>query len=185
MTATRVWRWALTLLAGLFLIPLGVGPACAVASPNVHVFDTAVQVYDGAVHSAQVHTSDDQQPTAASVHDWVQGSVSTAVGPLPVLLPLSVAANSALPVVEGAAPKIASLTSRYGKGIENTVLQNGTRYVDTANGGNINVFMPRPDASGFIRITLDPSGERIISAGLNTVRNVDNGIASGRFVPAS
>ncbi|MGE3821412.1 MAG: hypothetical protein AB7I30_18540 [Isosphaeraceae bacterium] len=86
-------------------------------------------------------------------------------------------------MVEGAGPKIASLTSRYGEGIESEVLKSGARYVDTANGGNVNVFMPRPDGSGFIRVTLDPSGERIISAGLNTAGNVTNGIANGRFVP--
>jgi hypothetical protein len=63
------------------------------------------------------------------------------------------------------------------------VLKSGARYVDTANGGNINVFMARPDGSGFIRVTLDPSGQRMISAGLNTAGNVTNGIANGRFVP--
>jgi hypothetical protein len=95
----------------------------------------------------------------------------------------STAAETALPVVEGAVPKIASLASRYGEGIENRVLTNGTRYVDTANGGNINAFMPRPDGPGFIRVTLDPTGQRVISAGLNTAGNVTNGIANGRFVP--
>ena len=93
------------------------------------------------------------------------------------------AASGGLDVVPGAASKIASLTSRYGEGIEDQVLANGTRYVDTANSGNINVFMPRPDGSGFIRVTLDPTGQRIISAGLNTEGKVTNGIANGRFVP--
>lgn len=63
------------------------------------------------------------------------------------------------------------------------MLANGVRYTDSAHGGNINVFPARPDGSGFIRITLDPSGQRIISAGLNTAGNVKNGIANGRFVP--
>jgi len=34
-----------------------------------------------------------------------------------------------------------------------------------------------------VRITLDPSGQRIISAGYIQARNVANSIASGRFIP--
>ena len=52
------------------------------------------------------------------------------------------------------------------------------------NAGNINAIIPRPDgASGFVRVTLDPSGSRIISAGLQTANMVKNGIESGRFTP--
>ena len=34
-----------------------------------------------------------------------------------------------------------------------------------------------------VRITLDPSGQRIISAGYVQARNIANSIASGRFIP--
>jgi hypothetical protein len=55
------------------------------------------------------------------------------------------------------------------------------KLVDNLNNGNINVIQ---DVGGkLVRITLDPSGQRIISAGYVQARNVANSIASGRFTP--
>lgn len=46
-----------------------------------------------------------------------------------------------------------------------------------------NIFLARLDEkAGFVRVTLDPEGKRVISAGLNTARNVEKGIEKGRFV---
>lgn len=44
-------------------------------------------------------------------------------------------ANSAIPIVDGAVPKIATLTSRYGKDIESTALKNGANGI--ANGRSV------------------------------------------------
>jgi len=53
--------------------------------------------------------------------------------------------------------------------------------IDNLNNGNINVIQ---DVGGkLVRITLDPSGQRIISAGLVRANQITNGIANGRFVP--
>lgn len=54
------------------------------------------------------------------------------------------------------------------------------KLVDRLNSGNINVIQ---DIGGkLIRITLDPSEQRIISAGIVRANQVTNGIASGRFI---
>ncbi len=70
------------------------------------------------------------------------------------------------------------------KGINNFITQvqnTGTAYLDNKT-GNINIFAQRADDSGFLRVTLDPDMNRVISAGLNQARNVINGIAGGRFM---
>jgi RHS repeat-associated protein len=54
--------------------------------------------------------------------------------------------------------------------------------VDNVNGGNINSYTT---ISGhIIRITTDPAGQRIISAGIVQGRNIAAGLSSGRFTPA-
>jgi hypothetical protein len=55
------------------------------------------------------------------------------------------------------------------------------KLIDNTNGGNINVLQNVGDK--VVRITLDPTGSRIVSAGYMQSRNVANGIASGRFTP--
>ena len=70
------------------------------------------------------------------------------------------------------------------KGINNFITQvqnTGPAYFDNKT-GNINIFAQRADDSGFLRVTLDPDMNRVISAGLNQARNVINGIAGGRFM---
>jgi RHS repeat-associated protein len=91
-----------------------------------------------------------------------------------------------IPVVLGAQPKITELALKFKMTVDeliSTVMTNGARYLDTANSGNINIFLQRPDGPGFIRLTLDPTGQRIISAGLNQAKDVINGIENGRFIP--
>jgi RHS repeat-associated protein len=53
------------------------------------------------------------------------------------------------------------------------------RLIDNANSGNVNFI--KEVGGKLIRITTDPSGQRIISAGYVQARNVANSIASGRF----
>lgn len=58
--------------------------------------------------------------------------------------------------------------------------QKGTAYLDNST-GNINIFSKIGDTAKYTRTTLNPEGNRIISAGINTARNVMNGISKGRF----
>jgi len=94
--------------------------------------------------------------------------------------------NAVLPVVAGAVPKLMTLADKFqarAGDIVNTAVTSGTRLLDTAS-GNINTIIPRLDgASGWIRVTLDPTMSRVISAGLQTANQVKNGLANGRFIP--
>ncbi len=93
-----------------------------------------------------------------------------------------IASLQQLPRVESATTKIIERGPDVGlTGINNFLqqAQRGTAYVDKAT-GNINIFSNVGDK--FTRITLNPEANKIISAGINTTRNVINGIASGRFV---
>ena len=90
-----------------------------------------------------------------------------------------------IPIVESALKKLKAVVEKFSLQSENIlsqVLKSGNRYIDTTNFGNVNIFLPRPDGkSGFIRATLDPSGQRIISVGLNREGDVTRGIQRGRF----
>ncbi len=93
--------------------------------------------------------------------------------------------SDAIPVVESAQRKLNVIAAKFritSNHILSQALQSENRYIDTANLSNINIFLSRPDGkSGFIRVTLDSSGEKIISAGLNRERDVTRGIQRGRF----
>ncbi len=97
------------------------------------------------------------------------------------------AATATLPVVASAAAKLDALAQKFGTSgeeIMNDVLSTGQRFVDVANKGNINVLMGRPDGlSGFVRVTLDPKSQTVISAGLMRANQVANAIANGRLRP--
>ena len=88
-----------------------------------------------------------------------------------------------MPVAAGALPKLADLATRFGTDqdtVAGSAIYNGTRYVDTANGGNINCLFQYSQSS-LLRVTLDPSSSRIISAGIMRANSLINGIARGRF----
>jgi RHS repeat-associated protein len=95
-----------------------------------------------------------------------------------------------LPVAASAIAKLEALGDKFGASatqIANQALTLGTKLVDNLeeNLGNINHIIPRLDGeSGFIRVTTDPTGSRIISAGLQTANQVSNGLQSGRFTPS-
>ncbi len=90
-----------------------------------------------------------------------------------------------IPVVKSAQKKLDSVAEKFSTRSDNILsqaLKSESRYIDTANLGNINIFLPRPDGKpGFIRVTLAPSGEKVISAGLSRERDVTRGIQRGRF----
>lgn len=87
-------------------------------------------------------------------------------------------------LIGSAEAKLSKLSSQFGKTsgeILEYVQQNGRPLLDTVS-GNINYVAKKfGDAEGYIRITAEPTLNRIISAGQNTVRNIVNGIEKGRF----
>jgi RHS repeat-associated protein len=91
---------------------------------------------------------------------------------------LAIATLPALPTAADKLQKIGLSIYEAGKIVASPTAQ---RLIDTANGGNVNVIQQVGDK--LVRITLDPSGQRIISAGYIQSRNVANSIASGRFIP--
>ena len=94
--------------------------------------------------------------------------------------------GSRLEIIVSARKKIfEKLTTKFETsifGIIGRARKYGKSYLDTRS-GNINIYIPRSDKSGFIRITLDPSKRRIISAGLNKAKDVRNLIEKARVVP--
>ena len=90
-----------------------------------------------------------------------------------------------LPRVVSATEKMVERGSNVGiKGINNFLQQakKGTAYMDNST-GNINIFSKIGDTAKYTRTTLNPEGNKIISAGINTAKNVINGISKGRFTP--
>jgi hypothetical protein len=55
------------------------------------------------------------------------------------------------------------------------------KLVDNLNSGNINVI--KEVGGKLVRITPDPTGNRIMSAGQVRANSITNGIANGRFTP--
>jgi hypothetical protein len=98
----------------------------------------------------------------------------------PTVTTLALRAVPFLPAVPSALEKLRSL----GISLEqaNAIVRSPTsqRLIDNDNDGNINVIQ---EVGGkLVRITLDPSRERIISAGIVRANQITNGIARGRFV---
>jgi len=98
----------------------------------------------------------------------------------PTVTTLSLSAAPLLPAVPSAIDKLQQL----GISVEqaNAIIQSpaSQKLIDNANGGNINVIQ---EVGGkLVRITTDPAGQRIISAGIVRANQITNGIANGRFV---
>jgi RHS repeat-associated protein len=84
-----------------------------------------------------------------------------------------------LPAVPGAIDKLQKLGVSLSEA--NEIIESPTtqKLVDNANNGNINYIA---DVGGkLVRITTDPAGQRIISAGMVRANQIANGIANGRF----
>lgn len=106
----------------------------------------------------------------------VSGAGLTGLG-----LQAAVAAAPLFPAVPSALLKLQSIESRSNRQERLSPAQPRKKVVDHANSGSINVLQ---DVGGkIIRVTLDPTGSRIISAGIIRARNVTNSIANGRFTP--
>jgi hypothetical protein len=100
---------------------------------------------------------------------------------------LMASAAPMLPIIPSAMGKLEWLAEKFGGsavGIANRAVTQGTRLIDKGNKCNVNCLIPRPDgAAGWLRVTLDPSQSKVISAGLQSVNQVTNGLAKGRFTP--
>ena len=94
-----------------------------------------------------------------------------------------------LPVVTSAEPKLNNLQAKFGWTRQQLLYRMsvlGNWYIDKENDDNINIFLSRPDyvtVPGYIRVTIDPTRQRIISAGLNKHKDVQRGVLTGRFLP--
>jgi len=101
--------------------------------------------------------------------------------PAATVTTLGIAASPLLPIVPSALEKLQQLGMSVQEATAIVESPASQKLIDNLNNGNINVIQ---DVGGkLVRITLDPSGQRIISAGLVRANQITNGIANGRFVP--
>ena len=91
------------------------------------------------------------------------------------------AAAGLLPAVPSAIQKLQNIGLSLSKANELIESPTTQKLIDTANNGNINYIANVGEK--LVRITTDPTGQRIISAGYVQARNIANSIASGRFKP--
>jgi hypothetical protein len=94
---------------------------------------------------------------------------------------LGIGAIPILPAVPTAIDKLQRIGLTVAQASRMATSLSSQKFVDTANSNNINVIQQVGDK--LVRITLDPTGQRIISAGYVQARNVANSVASGRFIP--
>jgi RHS repeat-associated protein len=120
-----------------------------------------------------------------SVAAGVTGGVALfALQPVTVTvttLGLATRAAPLLPAVPSAIQKLEKLGLSLQQA--NAIIQSpaSQKLIDNANGGNINVI--QEIGGKLVRVTLDPTGQRIISAGIVRANSITNGIANGRFTP--
>jgi RHS repeat-associated protein len=109
------------------------------------------------------------------------GAGAYFLGPAATVTTLGIASRTAplLPVVPSAIDKLQKLgisPERASAIVQSPASQ---KLIDNANNGNINHVQ---EVGGkLIRITTDPSGQRIISAGMMRANQITNGIAKGRY----
>jgi RHS repeat-associated protein len=102
------------------------------------------------------------------------------------LTPQSAAAGAGLGIIPSAIGKVNDVAGRVGVSGGNllrNILSTGEKFIDKRNNNNINILMNRPDGgSGMVRATLDPSGGRVISAGMMRTKQVKDLVESGQMV---
>jgi hypothetical protein len=108
-------------------------------------------------------------------------ATSAGAGLATVGLRAALATARLLPLVPSAAAKLQRSGISLQEAAEIVASPTAQKFIDNAHGGNINVFHNVGDK--ILRITLDPTASRIISAGIVQARNLANSIASGRFTP--
>ena len=119
--------------------------------------------------------------TALVMSGAAAGVVYSAVAGGTALTSLAIASTPLLPAVPSAIEKLQRIGVSLQQAAQIVSSPGSQKLIDTANGNNINVIQQVGDK--LVRITLDPTGQRIISAGYVQGRNVANSISSGRFIP--
>jgi RHS repeat-associated protein len=91
-----------------------------------------------------------------------------------------------LPIRPSAIPKLEQLSSQTGLSVDEILkrgAQSASGAIDLKNDANINIYQSKPANGELIRITTNPEGDAIISAGTNSINDVTTGAANGRFIP--
>jgi hypothetical protein len=91
-----------------------------------------------------------------------------------------------LPIRPSAVPKLQQLSSQTGLSVQEILMraaQSPNGAIDLHNDANINIYQSKPANGQLIRITTNPEGDAIISAGTNSINDVTSGVSNGRFIP--
>ena len=96
-----------------------------------------------------------------------------------------VKAVSSIEITKAAQKKLEIIAKKFGTTTDDMLseaLASNSTFRDTDT-GNLNIWISRPDnSSGLIRVILNPSGERVISGGLNHGKDVGNVLKKERFI---
>ena len=96
-----------------------------------------------------------------------------------------VKAVSSIEITKAAEKKLELIAKKFGRTTADMLseaLASDSTFRDTDT-GNLNIWISRPDnSSGLIRVILDPSGERVISGGLNHGKDIGNVLKKERFI---
>ena len=98
---------------------------------------------------------------------------------LPAAITAMAGAAPLLPAVPSAIQKLQKIGLTLQEANEIVESPASQKLIDNANGGNINCIQQVGDK--LVRITTDPTGQRIISAGYVRANSIVNGLANGRF----
>ena len=96
-----------------------------------------------------------------------------------------VKAVSSIEITKAAQKKLETIAKKFGTTPDDMLseaLASDSTFRDTDT-GNLNIWISRPDnSSGLIRVILNPSGERVISVGLNHGKDIQNVLKTERFI---
>ena len=96
-----------------------------------------------------------------------------------------VKAVSSIEITKAAEKKLETIAKKFGAtpaDMLSEALASDSTFRDT-DIGNLNIWISRPDnSSGLIRVILDPSGQRVISVGLNHGKDIGNVLKKERFI---
>ena len=96
-----------------------------------------------------------------------------------------VKAVSSIEITKAAQKKLETIAKKFGTTPDDMLseaLASNSTFRDTDT-GNLNIWISRPDnSSGLIRVILNPSGERVISVGLNHGKDIGNVLKTERFI---
>lgn len=89
-------------------------------------------------------------------------------------------------IVPRALTKLKDVSNVIGRSV-NFILKEASKsesvFTDLRHGSNVNIFFQNPiNSAKLIRVTLDPSLNRIISAGFNTIKQVTQWVSEGQLV---